>query len=99
MTVMVTRDTAWLPGTPCWVDLSVDSVEKATAFYGALFGWKADVNPDPQFGGHGNFQKDSRDVAGVSPTMEKGQPQGWATYPASDDVEATPPEIQSAGRE
>ena len=48
---MVTRDTAWVPGTPCWVDLSVDSVEKATAFYGALFGWQIE-DGNVQGGGH-----------------------------------------------
>jgi predicted enzyme related to lactoylglutathione lyase len=94
---MVTRDTAWLPGTPCWVDLSVDSVEKATAFYGALFGWEADINSDPGFGGHGNFLKDGREVAGVSPSMEPGQPQVWTTYLASDDVAETAEKIKSAG--
>ena len=94
---MVTRDTAWLPGTPCWVELSVDSVEKATAFYGALFGWEVDIDPDPQFGGHGNFKKDGRDVAGVSPAMEPGQPPFWATYLASDDVAQTADKIKSAG--
>ena len=36
---MVTRDTPWLPGTPSWVDVTVDDVPKAIAFYQALFGW------------------------------------------------------------
>lgn len=36
---MVTRDTPWLPGTPSWVDVTVDDVPKAVAFYQALFGW------------------------------------------------------------
>lgn len=94
---MVTRDTAWLPGTPCWVDLSVDNVEQATAFYGALFGWDVEVNPDPQFGGHGNFFLDGKDVAGVSPTFEPGQPQVWLTYLASDDVDRAATKVTEAG--
>jgi predicted enzyme related to lactoylglutathione lyase len=94
---MVTRDTAWLPGTPCWVDLSVDSVEQASAFYAGLFGWKVDVNPDPEFGGHGNFTLDGKDVAGVSPKMDAAQPTFWATYLASDDVDATAGKITAAG--
>ena len=36
---MVTRDTRWPAGTPCWVDVTVDDVPKAIAFYQALFGW------------------------------------------------------------
>ena len=94
---MVTRDTAWAPGTPCWVDLSVDSVEKATAFYGALFGWQAEVNPDPQYGGHGDFKKDGRDVAGVAPNQQQGHPAAWTTFLASDDVAQTAAKIRSAG--
>ena len=37
---MVTRDTAWGDGTPCWVDLGVADIAKAGAFYAALFGWE-----------------------------------------------------------
>jgi len=29
---MVQRDTAWPAGMPCWVDLAVDDVVKATTF-------------------------------------------------------------------
>ena len=36
---MVTRDTRWPAGTPCWVDVTVDDIPKAVAFYRALFGW------------------------------------------------------------
>jgi predicted enzyme related to lactoylglutathione lyase len=79
------------------VDLSVDNVEQATAFYGALFGWDVEINPDPDFGGHGNFKLDGKDVAGVSPTMEPGQPQVWTTYIATDDVDRTASKITGAG--
>src|ERR1039457_703014 len=37
---MVTRDTAWPSGTPCWVDLGVDDIAKAGTFYAGLFGWE-----------------------------------------------------------
>jgi predicted enzyme related to lactoylglutathione lyase len=94
---MVTRDTAWLPGTPCWVDLTVDDVQKATEFYGSLFGWKADVNDDPQYGGHGNFLMGGREVAGVGPKQEPSQPSVWVTYLASDDVEQTAAKVKAAG--
>ena len=36
---MVTRDTAWPSGTPCWVDLGVDDIGRAVTFYSTLFGW------------------------------------------------------------
>jgi predicted enzyme related to lactoylglutathione lyase len=79
------------------VDLSVNSVDQATAFYGALFGWDVEINPDPEFGGHGNFTLNGKDVAGVSPTMDPEQPQAWTTYIASDDVDRTAAKITDAG--
>jgi len=29
---VVTRDTRWPAGTPCWVDVTVDDIPKAIAF-------------------------------------------------------------------
>lgn len=94
---MVNRDSAWSPGTPCWVDLSVDDVDKAVAFYSGLLGWEVTIDPAPEYGGHGNFTKDGRDVAGVSPTMESGQPQVWTTFLATDDLEQTAGKIRGGG--
>jgi predicted enzyme related to lactoylglutathione lyase len=94
---MVTRDTAWPTGTPCWVDLAVDDVKKAISFYGALFGWEADVNEDPQYGGHGNFKKDGRDVGGVGQKPDPSQPSAWFTYIASDDAARTAEKVRAAG--
>jgi predicted enzyme related to lactoylglutathione lyase len=79
------------------VDLSVDDVEQATAFYGELFGWDVDINPDPEFGGHGNFKLDGKDVAGVGPAQQPGQPPVWTTYIATDDVDGTASKITDAG--
>ena len=42
---MVTRDTAWPAGTPCWIDLGTRDVAGARAFYGGLFGWQIDDGP------------------------------------------------------
>ena len=94
---MVTRDTAWHPGTPCWVDLSVDNAEQASTFYASLFGWDVDIDPNPDFGGHGNFSLNGKQVAGVSPNMEQGMPAFWATFLASDDIDRTAEKIKSAG--
>lgn len=93
---MVTRDTAWLPGTPSWVDMSVDDVQKAIAFYSGLFGWQGQQS-GPEFGGYVTFTKDDRPVAGVGPSQQPGQPPAWTTYLASDDVERTAGKIKEAG--
>src|ERR1700722_20577077 len=31
--IMVTRDSAWPAGTPCWIDLGVDDIGRASTFY------------------------------------------------------------------
>ena len=56
---MTTRDENWPDGTPCWVDVSVDEVEKANTFYTALFGWDVEV-AGPEYGGYGSCRKDGR---------------------------------------
>jgi predicted enzyme related to lactoylglutathione lyase len=32
---------------PIWIDLSSQDPAASRAFYGKLFGWQIDVNPDP----------------------------------------------------
>jgi predicted enzyme related to lactoylglutathione lyase len=60
---VVTRDTPWLAGTPCWVDVTVGDVPKAIAFYQAMFGWDI-VSGGPETGGYCVCHKNGRVVAG-----------------------------------
>jgi predicted enzyme related to lactoylglutathione lyase len=84
---MVTRDTPWPHGTPCWVDVSVDDVSTARLFYEGLFGWQIEGGP-PEAGGYLMCLKDGRPAAGLGPKMAEGQPSQWTTYIAADDVDA-----------
>jgi uncharacterized protein len=94
---VVTRDTRWPAGTPCWVDVSVDDVPTAVAFYQALFGWDIEVG-GPEVGGYAIARKDGRIVAGVGPKMgPPGAPSAWTTYLATDDADATTARIKGAG--
>ena len=38
---------------PAWVDLASADAAASREFYGSLFGWEIEVNPDPQYGGYG----------------------------------------------
>src|ERR1700736_3390154 len=38
---------------PAWVDLSTSDAGAAREFYAKVFGWKIEVDPDPQYGGDG----------------------------------------------
>jgi len=94
---VVTRDTRWPAGTPCWVDVSVDDIPKAIAFYEALFGWDIQAG-GPEVGGYSIAHKDGRIVAGVGPQMgPPGTPSAWTTYLATDNVDATAAKIKGAG--
>jgi len=94
---VVTRDTRWPAGTPCWVDVSVDDVPKAIAFYRALFGWDIELG-GPEVGGYSIAHQDGRIVAAVSPKMgAPDAPSVWTTYLATDDADATAAKIKGAG--
>jgi uncharacterized protein len=80
---MVTRDTAWPAGTPCWVDLGTDDEPTALSFYGKLFGWT---------GG----RLDGRRVAGIGPVAQD-RPAGWTTYLAVPDADAAAGRVTAAG--
>jgi uncharacterized protein len=94
---VVTRDTRWPAGTPCWVDVTVDDVPKAIAFYQALFGWDIPLG-GPEVGGYSIAHQDGRIVAAISPKMgAPDAPSAWTTYLASDDVDATAAKVKGAG--
>ena len=90
--------TSYKPGTPCWVDLGSPDLDAAVEFYGGLFGWEV---PEPenseQTGGYRRATKDGKDVAGMMPLMQEGQPPAWTTYVSVEDAEATAAEVREAG--
>jgi predicted enzyme related to lactoylglutathione lyase len=93
---MITRDTPWPAGTPCWIDLSVPDLAKARKFYGDLFGWTTEVGPE-EFANYTNASLGGRLVAGLVPQQSPDQPVAWTTYLASEDAAATEAKVQAAG--
>lgn len=90
--------TSYTPGTPCWVDLSTPDVEAAAEFYGALFGWEVPELPNSaEMGGYRRAKLGGRDVAGVYPLMQEGQPTAWATHVSVVDAEATMAAVKENG--
>jgi predicted enzyme related to lactoylglutathione lyase len=82
---------------PIWVDLSSNDAAGSREFYSKLFGWKIDVNPDPQYGGYGRATIEGKDVAGISPTQTPEQPTAWSFYIGTDDAVATTRSARDAG--
>ena len=93
---MVTRDTPWPEGTPCWVDLSIDDLPKAIAFYQGLFGWDIQQG-GPEVGGYAMALLDGKAAAGIGPKMMPDAPSAWTTYLATTDADATAAKIKGAG--
>jgi predicted enzyme related to lactoylglutathione lyase len=90
--------TSYAPATPCWVDLATPDVEAAERFYGELFGWEIpELSDSAEMGGYRRAKLGGRDVAGVMPLMQEGQPSAWSTYVSVDDAEAIGRAIQENG--
>jgi uncharacterized protein len=94
---MVTRDTAWPAGTPCWIDIGVADMPKAKAFYSALLGWEI-IDGPPEAGGYSMCEIGGQQVAGIGPKMGPADmPTFWTTYLATDDADETAAKIRAAG--
>src|SRR5207245_7186955 len=68
---------------PIWLDLSSSDAAGSRDFYSKLFGWKIEVNPDPQYGGYGMAKIGGKDVAGIGPKMSPEAPNAWLVYIAA----------------
>src|ERR1700742_3693236 len=94
---MVTRDTPWPDGTPCWVDLGTGDIKQALRFYSAQFGWDI-AEGGPEVGGYSLARVDGRNVAGIGPNMSQPDaPSAWSTCFAAADADAAAARITSAG--
>jgi predicted enzyme related to lactoylglutathione lyase len=90
--------TSYPEGVPSWVDLMTSDPEGARTFYGELFGWELDVDPDPNTGNYTTARVRGKRVAGLGgmPT-DAGIPTVWTTYFAVDDVDKTVARIREHG--
>jgi predicted enzyme related to lactoylglutathione lyase len=89
------QKTNYAPGTPTWIDLGAPDVEKAAAFYGALFGWTAE-SAGPDTGGYHNLIYKGHRVAGLGPAENPGPPY-WTTYFAVTDADAAVAKAKELG--
>jgi predicted enzyme related to lactoylglutathione lyase len=94
---MVTRDTPWPDGTPCWVDLGTGDIGSAISFYSSQFGWDIEQG-GADVGGYSLAKLGGRNVAGIGPNMsDQNAPSAWSTYFAAADADAAAERITSAG--
>jgi predicted enzyme related to lactoylglutathione lyase len=93
---MPARESAPL-GAPCWIDLQSSDIDRATAFYDALFGWTHEGSSE-EYGGYVMFLAGGKPVAGAMPG-QAGNPyvDVWTTYLATADADATAEAVSKAG--
>ena len=82
---------------PIWVDLSSSDAAGARDFYSKLFGWKIEVNPDPQYGGYAMAKLGGKDVAGIGPKQMAEAPSAWTVYISSPNVADGVKKAEAAG--
>jgi hypothetical protein len=89
----------YAPGEFCWVSLATTDVDGAKAFYAELLGvdWEAAPGPPDETGGYGFFVKDGKQISGMGPTQQEGQPPAWSSYVKVEDANATAVVAKDAG--
>lgn len=86
-----------IANAPIWLDLSAGDPEGARKFYSKVFGWKIEINPDPQYGGYSLAKLGGKDVAGIGPKQDPSGPTAWTVYVGSGDADETVKKTQAAG--
>ncbi|MFH8799088.1 VOC family protein [Streptomyces sp. NPDC017936] len=87
--------TRFVNGAPNWIDVGTTDIDRASGFYGALFGWRF-RSAGPDAGGYGFFQRDGGTAAGGMQTTPEQGPPSWTVYFQSPDAEATCEAVERA---
>jgi hypothetical protein len=89
----------YAPGEFCWVSLATTDVEGAKAFYRELIGvdWETAPGPPEETGGYGFFVANGKQISGMGPTQQDGQPSAWSSYIKVEDADATAEAAKAAG--
>jgi predicted enzyme related to lactoylglutathione lyase len=90
---LVTEDGAY-----CWNELNTRDVEKAKAFYAAVFGWGSVTHEGEM--PYTEFQLGSETVAGMmpmSPQVPAAVPPHWLVYFGADDIDSTQTKAEGLG--
>jgi predicted enzyme related to lactoylglutathione lyase len=95
---MPERD-GYIPGVPCWVDVSEPDPDAALDFYAGLFGWEfEDVMPPGSKGKYFIARLHGGDVAAVGSIPESAPATAmWDTYILVDSADETASRVRDAG--
>jgi predicted enzyme related to lactoylglutathione lyase len=86
------------PGEFSWVSLASPDTDESARFYGELLGWEsAEAGPPEETGGYRFFVRGGKQVAGLSPIQDEGQPPAWISYVCVADADETAEKVKEAG--
>ncbi len=77
-------------GAFSWSELATDDPAAAVAFYGSLFGWKAE-DMDMGSGAYHVVKIGENAIGGImgKPPGSEGRPSAWGCYVTVEDIDAT----------
>ena len=88
----------YIPGVPCWIDISAPNPAAEAQFYSDLFGWEIE-NAMPE-GSEGEYyigRIRGGDVAGIGSDMDGASSAIWNSYVWVDDADAAAAKARAAG--
>lgn len=90
---------AFEPGSFGWAQLNASDAAKAKPFYTALFGWKAQDDPNPMGGIYTTWMKADGPAGGMMPMPPgaEGAPSHWLLYWSVADTRATHAKAEALG--
>jgi len=92
------RDTSFIPGSVCWIDVSSTDPAGSRDFYAGLLGWTYRIDRHPGRGNYTTALCGGRPVAGLaSVAVPAGQPVTWMLYLASADIMRTAAALTQRG--
>jgi predicted enzyme related to lactoylglutathione lyase len=95
----MTEQDRYIPGVPCWLDMTPPDPDAAARFYADLFGWEVeDVMPPGAPGRYLVGRIGGRDVAAIGSSPEgAAAAAAWNTYVWVESADATAERVRSAG--
>lgn len=89
------------PNTWCWNELTTRDPQHSVEFYGAVFGWTANLLPTAGAADYTEFHLGDRGIAGMLPiagdATSGGPPNQWMVYFAVDDCDAAVAKVETLG--
>jgi predicted enzyme related to lactoylglutathione lyase len=91
----------YIPGVPCWVDVTQPDVEAAVKFYGDLFGWKLENGLPPEAPGSYFVATINGGQVGAVGSLPEGAPAmaSWNSYVWVENADASAAKAAEAGGE